>query len=212
MQAELLHILEWSGKNKLIVNTAKTKEIVFHRPRLPTKLMPPLMPDIDRVDHAKILGVFFTCTLSPQQHVNHLLNQCNQRLFLLSQLKQQSLPFEALNTIFISLILCKITYALPAFAGHISTADKNRINKFFKKAHRRELVKQVFTIETLIDKFDLQLFRSISYTDHCLHHLLPEKRHHSMQLRPRGHNYTLSNISTTLFRNAFVNRCLFDIV
>jgi len=29
MQAELLHILEWSSKNKLIVNTAKTKEIVF---------------------------------------------------------------------------------------------------------------------------------------------------------------------------------------
>ena len=109
------------------------------------------MPDIDRVDHAKILGVFFTCTLSPQQHVNHLLNQCNQ-------LKQQSLPSEALNTVFISLILCKITYALPAFAGHISTADKNRINKFFKKAHHRELVKQVFTIESLIDKFDLQLF------------------------------------------------------
>jgi len=29
------HILEWSNENKLKVNTLKTKEIVFHRPRLP---------------------------------------------------------------------------------------------------------------------------------------------------------------------------------
>jgi len=59
MQAEFQHILDWSSKNKLIVNTAKTKEIIFHRPRLPTKLLPPLLPDIDRVDQAKILGVIF---------------------------------------------------------------------------------------------------------------------------------------------------------
>jgi len=29
MQAELLHILDWSSKNKLIVNKAKTKESFF---------------------------------------------------------------------------------------------------------------------------------------------------------------------------------------
>jgi len=42
-----------------------------------------------------------------------------------------------------------------------------------------------FNISSLIDRFDSQLFRSIAYPDHCLHYLLPEKRHYSMLLRPR---------------------------
>jgi len=44
------------------------------------------------------------------------------------------------------------------------------------------------------------------------HYLLPEKRHYSMLLRPRGHNYTLNHITTTHFKNTFVNRCIFGTV
>ena len=98
------------------------------------------------------------------------------------------------------------------FAGHISVTDRNRLDKFFRKFHRRGLVNQVFNISSLIDRFDSQLFRSIAYPDHCLHYLLPEKRHYSMLLRPRGHSYTLNHISTTHFKNTFVNRCIFGTV
>jgi len=55
-------------------------------------------------------------------------------------------------------------------------------------------------------------FRSIAYTDHCLHYLLPEKLNRSMNLRHKGHEYTLSHIRTTQFKNTFVNRCLFSMV
>jgi len=150
--------------------------------------------------------------MSPTQHINQFISQCNQRLFLLSQLKHQGLSVEAMSIIFQALILSKITYALPAFAGHISVTDINRIDKFLKKAHRRGLVNQVFNICSLIERNDRQLFLSISHPGHCLHYLLPEKRHHSMHLRPRGHDYTLTHISTTLFKNSFVNRCIFNTV
>ena len=53
---------------------------------------------------------------------------------------------------------------------------------------------------------------TIAYPDHCLHYLLPEKRHYSMLLRPRGHNYTLNHISATHFKNICVNRCIFGTV
>ena len=131
LEEEFSHILQWSSISKLKVNTLKTKEIVFHRPRLPKRTLPPLISGIERVTVAKILGVFFTSTLSPEQHINHMIAVCNQRLYLLSQLKHQNLSDQALDIIFHALILSKITYALPAFAGHISITDKNRINKFF---------------------------------------------------------------------------------
>jgi len=48
--------------------------------------------------------------------------------------QNQNLSDQALDTVFNALILSKISYALPAFSGHITTAYKNRINKFFRKA------------------------------------------------------------------------------
>jgi len=212
LEVEFSHILQWSSTNKLKLNTLKTKEIVFHRPRLPNRTLPPLLPGIERVFSDKILGVTFTATLSPEQHINNIIAICNQRLYLLSQLKQQNLSEQALDLIFHALIISKITYALPAFAGHISTAERNRINKFFRKAYRRHLVTQIFDIDTLIETTDSRLFRSITYPDHCLNYLLPSKRNYTMQLRPKGHNFTLPHIHTTLLKNSFINRCIFGIV
>ena len=52
---------------------------------------PPLLPHIERTDCARILGVHFSPSLSPTQHINRLISLCNQRLFLLSQLKHQGI-------------------------------------------------------------------------------------------------------------------------
>jgi len=124
LQTEFSHILDWSSSNtKLILNTLKTKEIVIHRPHISETLFPPLLPGIERVDSVKILDVMFANTMSQMQHIDGLISQCNQRLFLLSQLKYQNLSGPALDVIFQAFIVSKITYALPAFAGHITVAD-----------------------------------------------------------------------------------------
>ena len=98
-------------------------------------------------------------------------------------------------------IQCKITDSI----------DITPINKFFSKAYRTGLVSLLFDIDTLIHKFDHQLFRSVQYPHHCLHHLLPDKRtiNHSWQLKHQSHDYTLCHIHSTTFKNAFLNRYLF---
>ena len=45
-----------------------------------------------------------------------------------------------------------------------------------------------------------------------LNYLLPSKRNYTMQLRPKGHNFTIPHILTTLLKNSFINRCIFGIV
>ena len=214
LELEFAHLIHWSQENKLKVNTSKTKEIVFRRPRLSARFIPSSLPGIEQVNSAKVLGLILSHSLSPACHIGAILTQCNQRLYLLSQLKHQNLSPTAMDVIFHALILSKLTYALPAFAGHISISDINKINKFFRKAFRRGLVTQIFDINTLISKFDHQLFKSIQYPDHCLHNLLPEKRtsNHSRQLRPRGHDYALTHIQSTTFKNAFINRSLFSTI
>ena len=76
-----------------------------------------------QITTAVVLGVYLTNTLASADHVNHLLTIGNQRLFLLSQLKNRGLTLDSLHIIYLVLIQSKITYALPAFASQLSVMD-----------------------------------------------------------------------------------------
>ena len=48
MSEEFSHIMKWSLDNKLTVNLAKTKEIVFHRPNPKNYLSPKELKGVER--------------------------------------------------------------------------------------------------------------------------------------------------------------------
>ena len=57
----------------LIINTSKTKEIVFKRPSLRQYVpLPPVMY-IEQVDHVKLLGVFYSATPKTSTHTNRVI-------------------------------------------------------------------------------------------------------------------------------------------
>jgi len=99
--------------------------------------------------------------------------QVNQRLYLLSLLQSSGLQRCSLHLLFNALVINKLTYALPAYAGQLTVDDKNRINAISRKAMRRGLTLTVFDTDTLIDKSDRKLFRQATNLGHSLHHLLP---------------------------------------
>jgi hypothetical protein len=214
IEQEYNHVCSWSANNKLTINTGKTKEIVFHRPSSRHLNIPPPLPGIERVKQATLLGIDLTDTLSTAVYVNRLLMQVNQRLYLLSQLKSQGMQRPALRQLFTGLVINKITYALPAYAGHLSADDRNRINSLSRKAQRRGITDTAFDIDSLIDTFDRKLFRQITQPGHCLYHLLPPKTstYCPYQLRKRQHPYQLPHIEFSQYKNSFINRCLFKFI
>jgi len=68
--------------HRLTVNTAKTKEIVFRRPRVKYFHMPPAIDSIEQVDCCKLLGVFFQSSLKMDSHVQYILSQCAQMIYM----------------------------------------------------------------------------------------------------------------------------------
>ena len=59
LNEEFGHIQNWHLKNKMTINEAKTKELVFRRPD-PTKFdMPDLLDRIAQEHAAKLFGVIF---------------------------------------------------------------------------------------------------------------------------------------------------------
>ena len=133
------------------------------------------------------------------------LSRANQRLYLLSQLQHQGLCGDALKILFTSLILSKLLYAIPAFDGQMSADDRNRYDALGRKAIKRGLITDGFSINDLTDFQDGQLFTQMLNDCHCLHHLLPPKTDTRYNLRKRG-QYSLPNVKFKMFKNSFVNR------
>ena len=102
-------IKEWAEINRMHLNLAKTKEIVFHRPNksilFPTSsiLFPtsstyspllrsysPLLDSLERITEAKLLGVFLRYNINFETLVKFILTQCCQQIHL-KLLKDQGL-------------------------------------------------------------------------------------------------------------------------
>ena len=58
LDVEFRQVSKWADINRLTLNTAKTKEIVFRRPKVKYFHMPPAIDSIQHVDCCKLLAVF----------------------------------------------------------------------------------------------------------------------------------------------------------
>ena len=122
----------WVATNCLKLNLSKTKEIVFKRPRVQYFHMPPPpLVDTEQLDCCKLLGVIFQSNFKMDSHIQFILSQCVQRLYLLKLLLHQGLPDAQLSVIANAVIISRLLYALPAWGGFLSVVLVNRINAFY---------------------------------------------------------------------------------
>jgi len=88
VELEMAHVMNWAVENIMNMNLLKTVEIVFHRPTVSHDLFPSVMLNVGRVAVAKLFGVYLRHDLNFLQHVESIVATCNQRLYLLAQLKK----------------------------------------------------------------------------------------------------------------------------
>jgi len=114
---EFEHVKAWASVNKLVLNLFKTKEIVFKRPRALHFHMPPAVDETEQLHCVKLLGVLFQDNLKMYSHVQNILSQCAQRMYLLKLLQHQGMPLNKLRVVVYSLIVSCI--ACPSCLGWI---------------------------------------------------------------------------------------------
>jgi len=84
LQQEFNHVRSWAANNRLILNLFKTKEMAFKQPRVRCFHMPAALDDVEQIDCCKLLGVIFQSNFQMDSHVNYLLSQCAQRMYILT--------------------------------------------------------------------------------------------------------------------------------
>ena len=70
VEQEIQHIQDWASLNKLSLNLNKTKELVFKWPKVSLEIIPSAYFGVERLQCAKLLGVYFDTKLSFVHHVD----------------------------------------------------------------------------------------------------------------------------------------------
>jgi hypothetical protein len=95
---------------------------------------PPAVPGFTRVQSIKALGVTISRWFSVAQHVDATLAGCSQTLFALRTLRQHGMPNCALRTVFQATVVNKLSYAISAWRGFASAADRGLLEAFLRRS------------------------------------------------------------------------------
>lgn len=210
MSEEFDNVQNWAIRNHMAINLGKTKEIIFHRPAARPTLPPPPLTNIQRVTFIKLLGINFAHNINFANHVRDVLSICSQRMFLLKSFKVKGLNSDCLQIIFHSLILSRILYALPAWGGHVSGSEIQKIDSLLKKCKKYGYTTVAYKFEDILTDADDRLFNLAKRANHPLNSLLPPLKEDTRALRPKGHNFSLPNIKYETYKCSFVIRSLFN--
>ena len=209
VEQEMQHILQWASTNKLLLNLIKTKEMIFHWPAPKLFVFPAELAGIERVNSFKLLGVTFHPQLQFSEHISTLITVCNQRLYLLTQLKKQGLRLSETYMVFKAIILSKIIYAIPVLLVYFTESHISQICAIFKKARQWQLTVEVIDFVALVEKLQYNLFQKSRSSTHCLNHLYqPSQNTSAMVLRNKGHNFNVPYVKFDFNTKHFIHRCL----
>ena len=128
--------------------------MTFH-PQNSRGLLPP-----STIPNAKFPGIFVMDTLDGWKQIEYILQICNQRLYLLNQLKNQGLAKQQLLNVFNAIGMSRITYAAAAWREFASPAECNSIQIFINKVKRWRIMTEKRSIIDVFDAVDYNLFRN----------------------------------------------------
>ena len=156
LQVEINNIRSWCTRNSLLINTKKTKELVFCNLRDDPD-PPPIMINnsaIERVDEYKYLGTTLNHKLNFNTNTKNIISKANKRLFIMKQLAFMNVKTTTIKLAYTSFLESVLQYHLCIIYGHLSSDIKNQYNHLINTARRLSKGRlEVTTIDDIFDKY-----------------------------------------------------------
>lgn len=180
INSELTCIYNWLKLNRLSLNIAKTKAMIFttsqRRISYPNIYLDEIK--IDFVTTFNYLGVVIDENLNFKTHINMVANKISRVVGIMKKLKN-FIPKSALMHIYNSLILCHINYGLVVWGGYLGIT--NRLEKLQKSAIRtmnnlkyNAHTDPYFKRDNLLKLRDLRALHDLTFCYRFIHNMLPE--------------------------------------
>ena len=141
LQVALNCLEQYCDMNKLVVNTTKSKLLIFHKGRLPKSENVYKNRVLERVNEFSYLGITLSSQMSFSSHLQNLVMKANSRIGLLfAKLDLQEMPIEVLKKVFVCYILPVFEYGLVIWiSGGFSSSSEQTVNATFTKFWKRYL-------------------------------------------------------------------------
>jgi len=197
-----------------MLNTTKTKEVIFHDSRRRHQVQsPPLLPGVARDFTLKVLGVTLSSHLSASDHIRRVISHSAQSLYALRVLRHHGMNDVGLQTVFRAVVVSRLMYASPAWRGFATATDLKRVDAFLRRCKRcGYCASDLPDFEELLDESDDRLFsKTLNNPTHTLHTLLPPQSTASQHyhLRRRTLDRQLPTQISHLCTKNFVTRALY---
>jgi hypothetical protein len=124
-------------------------------------------------------------------HVNFILKICSQRAYPMRKLRDQGLTANHLNIVFDAINMSRITCGLCAWSGFLSFELIGRVDAFFRHMFRYGFCDRLLTFCDI--NCDNTLIKLMLNSHSCIHQLRSSVQNEILQLRHRGHKFTLPN-------------------
>ena len=209
---EIDNIDKWAKDNNLTLNRSKTVEILITDGKKKScASQPPTLMGISRTSTIKILGVTISNKLSVSDHITNIISKCSQTLYALTILRAHGLSDTALQSVYRSVVVARLLYACNAWWGFTTSADRQRLAGFVRRAVRRGFcLSDLPSLEDQVSDMDDKLFCCVLRDKHhILRQLLPPERTDcGYSLRPRRHELSLTH-KTRLEEQNFIFRLIY---
>jgi len=204
IQNEISQVQKWSERNKLNINSNKTKHIRFCLNKNPSCRCH-INTEFETVPSTNILGICFQSNCSFRAHRKRLIATLRSHLYIIRDLKLNKRSEKEIDTVFNALIISKIRYGISTYGSDIKTLDK--INHFLVRCHEKGFSPRKYNAHHILEEEDRRLvFNIIRNPRHPLHNYLTQfkkdrsTRHGFTSVRPQTR--------TIAFHRTFCNRVL----
>ncbi|KAL6470652.1 hypothetical protein MHYP_G00217710 [Metynnis hypsauchen] len=196
--------VDWCHKNNLLLNTAKTKEMVvdFRRVRPPTQPISIEGVEVERVMIYKYLGLQLDDRLDWSAHADILYRKGQSRLYFLRRLRSFNICRKLLQMFYQTMVASCLFYAVVCWGGSIKRRDELRLVKLVRRAGS-VVGMELDSVGKVAETRTLHKLLSIMEDDgHPLHTIIMDRR--SMF----SGRLLSQSCSTDRFRRSFVPRAI----
>ena len=208
----------WTNQNDMRLNSEKCKEMIIDFSRnnsLTSGIRSVTIGEqvLERVEHAKMLGVTISNNLTWSKHVDNIVSIAGKRVYMLYQLKRAGISQLDLVKIYVSVIRPVLEYACPVWSTNlpkylsdaIEMIQKRVLRSIYPGLHYDDILVLV-SLQSLKKRRDdicKAYFNRLKCNTHRLHHLIPERRDVHYRLR-NANVYQIPVARTDRYKNSMV--------
>ena len=188
---------EWCRENNLLLNTAKTQELVIDYRINKTDILPLIINGdcVERVASFRFLGVHMEEGLTWSTNTSELLKKAQQRLYFLRVLRGNNITQRLLVSFYRCSVESILTYCICVWYTSCTVEQRNKLQRVINTAQRivgcpLPSLQELHRSRTA--KKTQNILKDISHPGHSLFDLMPS-----------GRRYRSIKSGTSRFTNSF---------